>query len=110
MVESKDAWSVSRDCVMSELAIRGDIVCRAPDRLRSPASYDEWPARARLIAAAPALLEALQDFSRHYDGFQDGDGNPCPQLLKARAAIALALSQEGVGHEDSSTKAERVEP
>jgi hypothetical protein len=45
---------------------------------------------ARLIAATPALLEALQLFSREYDGFEDGDGQPCPVLAKARAAITAA--------------------
>jgi len=52
----------------------------------------EEDANARLIAAAPDLLEALQEFSRNYDGFQDGDGNDCPTLLKARTAISRALS------------------
>lgn len=36
------------------------------------------------------LLEALEEFSREYDGFQDGNGDPCPTLEKARAAIAKA--------------------
>lgn len=53
--------------------------------------YDPVPAqRARLIAAAPDLLEALEEFSREYDGFEDGNGDPCPVLAKARAAIAKA--------------------
>lgn len=51
------------------------------------------PANARLIAAAPDLLEALEEFSREYDGFQDGDGDPCPTLAKARAAIEKATGQ-----------------
>jgi hypothetical protein len=45
---------------------------------------------ARLIAAAPELLEALQEFLSEYDGFQNGDGDPCPTLQRARAAIARA--------------------
>jgi hypothetical protein len=47
-------------------------------------------AKHRLERAAPALLEALQLFSREYDGFEDGDGQPCPVLAKARAAITAA--------------------
>ena len=44
----------------------------------------------RLIAAAPALLEAVADFCRVYEGFQDGDGNPCPQVARGLAALRLA--------------------
>ncbi|MBO9710531.1 MAG: ead/Ea22-like family protein [Caulobacter sp.] len=43
-----------------------------------------------LIAQRDALLEAAREFSREYDGFEDGDGNPCPTLAKTRAAITLA--------------------
>lgn len=47
-------------------------------------------ARAALISAAPDLLEALEEFSRVYDGFEDGSGEMCPTLIKARVAIAKA--------------------
>ena len=50
----------------------------------------EVAANARLIAAAPALLEAVADFCRVYEGFQDGDGNPCPQVARGLAALRLA--------------------
>lgn len=36
------------------------------------------------------LLEALEEFSREYDGMEDGTGDTCPTLIKARAAIAKA--------------------
>ena len=43
-----------------------------------------------LIAAAPELVEALEDFVRDYAGMETGDGEPCPTLAKARAAISKA--------------------
>lgn len=53
----------------------------------------EQEANARLIAAAPDLLGALEEFSREYDGFEDGNGDPCPVLAKARAAIDRATGR-----------------
>lgn len=48
-------------------------------------------ANARLIAAAPELLAALEEFCRECDGYLDGnDGHPWGTLLKGRAAIAKA--------------------
>lgn len=47
----------------------GDIVCNPPDA-DADASLARWPANARLIAAAPDLLEALRDVAdqaRHPD-------------------------------------------
>lgn len=52
-----------------------------------------WDSDARLIAAAPCLLEALTEFVTEYAGFEDGNGNACPTLAKARAAIAKARGE-----------------
>jgi hypothetical protein len=41
----------------------------------------------RQAAEIERLREALQEFSREYDGFLDGDGHPCPTLARARAAL-----------------------
>jgi len=48
--------------------------------------------RERAVKAE--LLEALTEFSREYDGFEDGNGEPCPTLAKARAAILKATGGE----------------
>jgi hypothetical protein len=54
----------------------------------------ENEANARLIASAPELLEALEEydlFSRQNDNWSDGDEFDVPEfVLKARAAIAKA--------------------
>ena len=51
-------------------------------------------ANARLIAAAPELLAALEEFCRECDGYLDGnDGSPWGTLLKGRAAIAKATGK-----------------
>ena len=48
---------------------------------------EETEANARLIAAAPDLLEALVQFVDEFDGcYADGE----PAMIKARAAIAKA--------------------
>jgi hypothetical protein len=63
----------------------GDIICEFPDAL---ASNERWLVNARLIAAAPDLLEALVaiDLARHTDA-------PCDWEKATRlsdAAIAKA--------------------
>lgn len=45
---------------------------------------------ARLIAAAPDLLAALQALLPHVPGYQSGDSAGRPWLDQARAAIAKA--------------------
>lgn len=51
-------------------------------------------ANARLIAASPTLLEALERFVANYTGMETGDGEPCPDLAFARAAITLATGKD----------------
>jgi len=48
---------------------------------------DEYKANARLIAAAPDLLEALKSMCEGFSALKDSD---FPALAKARAAIAKA--------------------
>lgn len=50
----------------------------------------EAGANAALLAAAPCMLEALKDFVANFASMEDGDGNPAPEIVKARAAIARA--------------------
>lgn len=42
---------------------------------------------ADLEAKLAVAREALKEFVSEYDGFEDGDGNPCPTLQKARTAL-----------------------
>lgn len=64
-----------------------------------PIAYAFDADEARMIAAAPCMFEALEEFSREYDGFEDGNGDPCPVLAKARAAIARARGEQDGGGE-----------
>ncbi|MCC4295815.1 hypothetical protein [Brevundimonas aurantiaca] len=63
----------------------------------APVAYVYSREDALRYAASADLLEALNDFVREYEGFEDGNGDPCPVLAKARAAIARASSPEGEG-------------
>ena len=47
-------------------------------------------ANAALISASPDLYDALAEFVREYEGFEDGEGNPCPTIGRAKAALAKA--------------------
>lgn len=70
--------------------------------IASPTTCPEWEANARLIAAAPELLAALQAISRlrpYGDGMEDAkpDGEDAMRVLNfhiaaARAAIAKATN------------------
>jgi hypothetical protein len=80
-----------RNVLQDEIGVRGQAVCTVWTR-HTPAIREQgvesmpWPegeANARLIAAAPELLQALQDILD--TGFAGG-----PQGKRARAAIAKA--------------------
>lgn len=63
-------------------------------------SGPEQMANAHLIAAAPKLYAALAEMVRVYADFEDGDGNPCPTVAAARAALhranpALSAGEKG---------------
>lgn len=58
----------------------------APD----DAAVEEARANARLIAAAPEMLEALQDAMRWFSKLDDWSGVGDPDIAKYEAAIAKA--------------------
>jgi len=71
------------------------VSCTTPDQLTVAVmgmgltgTPKEWEANARLIAAAPDLLEALEALADHV-GYRIGD-NECRPLENAIAAIAKA--------------------
>ena len=60
-------------------------------------SLPEWEANARLIAAAPDLLEALEQLVIEYDDVELADAEPSSLTAAfnaARAAIAKAKGKE----------------
>jgi flavin-dependent dehydrogenase len=72
----------------------GDVVCLAPTMLDESMSY--WKANARLIAAAPDLLDAAEDVASDSDRTYD-DRNVLVQKIhfdKLLAAIARAKGGE----------------
>lgn len=84
---TKGPWSVAKGC--------DQFVCNDGKWIASTMGIrgEEGAANARLIAASPDLYAALREFVTVYDGFQDGDGNPCPTLEKARRALSKATSK-----------------
>jgi hypothetical protein len=57
------------------------------------AGYAEQEANARLIAAAPDLLEALEKAVREYEGLPSSLGYEFTHLREMRAAIAKAKGE-----------------
>ncbi|EKY1941947.1 hypothetical protein RA231_000317 [Cronobacter turicensis] len=60
---------------------------------------EEYAANTRLVAAAPDLLEALQEFVDLFPDVIDGDAI-MPALDKGYAAIAKAMGRGGVNGVD----------
>jgi hypothetical protein len=54
---------------------------------------NEWKANARLIAAAPDLLEALRELVSQVQGYQDCNGDKGFAVTDAIAAIAKATGE-----------------
>lgn len=57
-------------------------------------AYDMTPEDARLIAAAPDMLEALIALSEQFEAAWSKQGISCPDVTKARAAIAAATGEQ----------------
>ena len=84
-------WTAEEQLVSSNTGV-GDIVCMAPEFL---ASREHWPANARLIAAAPELVEALQEAVELLDYYWGRQESPLGNALaKARAALEKAGAVE----------------
>jgi hypothetical protein len=93
---TKGPWNVTNTSPSNALDIaiifdaQSQVVCSVP-KGSSTVAMSERRANARLIAAAPELLEALQLLV----GIQDGDSIGMlfsDRLIKARAAIAMATN------------------
>lgn len=83
--------------IAAKVGERKPLICCLEYSKRGPIYHDDAVANARLIAAAPELLEALIEMVRDFgvDGlggeFEDGE---CKVVDKARAAIAKATGGE----------------
>ncbi|EGT4354718.1 hypothetical protein ACM917_002316 [Cronobacter sakazakii] len=82
-----DEESMATSVVMNDF---GDILCVVGTFMTST---EEDYANANLIAAAPDLLEALQEFVDLFPDVIDGDAI-MPALDKGYAAIAKAIGEE----------------
>lgn len=102
-----DDWGIVRAPVTEQGRFRGGIICQAKnlealDELtfakHREAGTDPWEANARLIAAAPELLEALKAFSclevpRNPDGNAGFFSIPFKRIEAARSAVSKALGE-----------------
>lgn len=77
-------WTVDDTEYIDIVAPAGRIAMLDSDLLT-----DHCEANARLIAAAPDLLAALQEMLKYAEGFEDAD-----HVIDARAAIARATGAD----------------
>jgi hypothetical protein len=76
----------------------------APDRdLRGAADLDEHAGNARLLAAAPTMLDALRDVSeqvKSYEALHGENSSPiCPDAVRAAIAQAAGTEQVQASHQ-----------
>lgn len=82
-------WQIEKDGVSSTNAPDdGDIICDAP--IYAEHSMKRWEANARLIAAAPDLLAALQAIVMAWDSPKERAALSYAHLETAKNAIARA--------------------
>ena len=74
-----DNWSRKETVRVSGVALPGRVT-------------EEYAANTMLVAAAPELLEALQNLVRENEGYFE-EFAECKELIAARAAIAKALGE-----------------
>lgn len=86
---TKGEWEVSGDMVRSDVEVAGNVICVEPESY-IPKSRVNWNANAKLIAAAPDLLQALQDLYYLVNELPE-EGSLIQALAKAKAAIEKAL-------------------
>lgn len=92
---TKGPWAVSACNITSVLSLAGVLVCVAAQRVPSARNLpprEEAAANARLIAAAPELLEALEACLERSEGEYPEEqwAEYYPEIFHAREAIAKA--------------------
>ena len=86
---TKGEWEVEGDMIRSDVEIAGNVICVEPEYY-IPKSRVNWKANAKLIAAAPNLLQALQELYYLVSELPE-EGSIIEALAKAKAAIEKAL-------------------
>ena len=86
---TKGEWEVSGDMVRSDAEVAGNVICVEPERF-IPKSRVNWKANAKLISAAPNLLQALQELYYLVSELPE-EGSLIEALAKAKDAIEKAL-------------------
>ena len=83
-LHTKGPWKIDSGEALKVRNVSGSIAMIMQTHLRGRRSSDETRANARLIAAAPDMLEALQNLMRHMPDYAD------TVWIDAQAAIARA--------------------
>ena len=86
---TKGEWEVEGDMICSDAKVAGNVVCVEPEDYL-PDSRVNWKANAKLIAAAPNLLQALQELYYLVTELPE-EGSIIEALANAKAAIEKAL-------------------
>ena len=86
---TKGEWDVEGDMIHSDVEVSGNVICVEPE-IYIPDSRVNWKANAKLIAAAPNLLQALQELYYLVSELPE-EGSLIEALAKAKAAIEKAL-------------------
>lgn len=86
-------WTLDEDAITDSDGDRW--ICQGFDKCEG--LFENWEANARLIAAAPQLLGALESFKREISRRFANDNDMTPEtrrvVMKARAAIAAAKGE-----------------
>lgn len=64
---TEGTWKVEDDVVFTTKPMFGNLICVQPDPEIYAESYENWEANAKLIAAAPDMLEALTKMCEYHE-------------------------------------------
>jgi hypothetical protein len=97
MTHTPGPWRISKDKSNKHIKIiDNDLYRELANTSGNWFDDDTEQSNARLIAAAPELLEALEMLVNYFVGIgleDDEDGDPNPEIVKARSAIAKAKGE-----------------